>query len=134
MYYTRTYWVLNPYLKSLHLTVDYWELHHNKWVWRMKGRELLVAVSEVGLRGLEYREDPEFLKDVPRLEIYVLALEWLAEGYQPVNILLRVPHIKTSWYLMGYYNKEGFRISIYAKVEMSKSGSWRSVDREDLYN
>ena len=74
------------------------------------------------------------MKNVLRLEIYFLALEWIAEGYQPVNILLRVLHIKTSWYLMGYYNKEGFRISIYAKVEMSKSGRWGSVDREELYN
>ena len=35
---------------------------------------------------------------------------------------------------MVYDNKEGFRISLYTKVEMSKSGSWGSVDREELYN
>ena len=63
-----------------------------------------------------------------------MVLEWLEEGYQPVNILLRFPHIKTAWYLMVYDNKEGFRISIYAKVEMSESGSWGSVDRYELYN
>ena len=63
-----------------------------------------------------------------------MALEWLAEVYHPVNRLLRVPHIKTACYLMGYDEKEIFRISLYAKEEMSESGSWGSVDREDLYN
>ena len=53
VYCTSTYWVLNPYLKGLHLTVDYWKIHHNKWVWKMKGRGLLLEVSEVELRGIE---------------------------------------------------------------------------------
>ena len=35
---------------------------------------------------------------------------------------------------MGYDEKEVFRISLYAKEEMSESGSWGSVDREELYN
>ena len=35
---------------------------------------------------------------------------------------------------MVYDNKEGFRIIIYSKVELINSGSWGSVDREELYN
>ena len=44
VYCTRNYWVLNPYLKGLHLTVDYWRLQHNKWVWKIKGRSLTRLV------------------------------------------------------------------------------------------
>ena len=55
-------------------------------------------------------------------------------GWNNSKRLLRVPHIKTSCYLMVYDNKEGFRIIIYSKVELINSGSWGSVDREELYN
>jgi hypothetical protein len=78
VYLVRTYPVMNPYLKGIHLTIDSWRPFHSKDGWKMTLSELNEAMKDklnVNEESVQMaRPAPRFVKWVPRLKEDIEAL------------------------------------------------------------
>jgi len=72
VYLVRTYPMLNPYLKGIHLTLDSWRPYQGTDRWKLTSRELQQALMEKEdnpwVIEMEDFAAPKFVKPVPRLQ------------------------------------------------------------------
>jgi hypothetical protein len=118
VYVSMTYPIIEPYMKGIHLTAEFWRANRDSDGWRLDRREprLITLDEEAGeylmdedLSGPPLQEEPpEVLKPVPRLTWDVQAIRRILKGPTPVMRLLRPRSWVKVLYRFGDASGEGY--------------------------
>jgi hypothetical protein len=139
VYIARTYPMINPYLKGIHLTLDSWRPWRKEDGWKMSMQEIRVALAEKGLGddtvlGSGERA-PQQVKWVPRLVEDVRALSALFHPENSPKCIVRPTRMATAIYAFGDASGVGFgsSISIDGQVYYS-GGQWTQEQGSESSN
>jgi len=132
VYVARTYPVMTPYLKGIHLTLDSWRPWRRDDGWKMAMSEIREAREEtsgredsVGGVDLVTGRAPARVKWVPRLAHDVRALLEIAAPPEPPQWVVRPKPGSTVVYTFGDASGSGFGSSTWRDSELTHwSGQW----------
>jgi len=128
VYVGRTYPVLVPYLKGIHLSLDSWRPWRKEDGWKLTQAEIKQAMSEK--ESHQYVEDqktPTRVRWVPRLQEDIKALLLFTSSRQPPKRAVRPIKGTSVVYTFGDASGSGFGVSTYENEELRfYSGQWEN--------
>lgn len=132
VYISRTYPVITPYLKGVHLTLDSWRPWRRDDGWKMTMAEIRTAREEcpemddsVGLGEIGTTKAPASVKWVPRLSHDIKALSQFFRPTLPPRRVVRPRPGSVVVYSFGDASGSGFGSSSWRESEISHcSGQW----------
>jgi hypothetical protein len=129
VYVVRTYPMMNPYLKGIHLTLDSWRPWRKEDGWKMTLSEIRLAMDEKGMDEGTYLgcggKPPKKVKWVPRLLGDIKALKALFATTVPARRLVRPTKGASVVYKFGDASGSGFGSSFYINDRLYySSGQW----------
>ena len=140
IYVSRTYHMMKPYLKGLHLTVDSWRPERGSDGWKLRNADidLLRRENEGFERVIEKPEGaPEWVAPVDRLAGDVHALLELCSADHPPKRRMRVTEMDAVFYVGGDASKVGYGSAAQRKtlrgkplVTHNRVGFWVESIRE----
>jgi len=138
VYVGRTYPVLVPYLKGIHLTLDSWRPWQKSDGWKMTEVEIKHALGEgLGDLSQEDKKAPERVHWVPRLKNDVEALQLFTSSDQLPKRTIRLAESQavSTVYTFGDASGSGFGGSTYDRGEVSYySGHWNDSQSDQSSN
>lgn len=132
IYASRTYPMMTPYLKGLHLTLNSWRPWREEDGWKMRDREILL-IKEQGQFAMEPGEGkpPLVVHPVARLSEDVEALMHLSSGEDPPLRRVRMSKQATAVYAFGDASGTGFGSAFWIQDKIHyRHGNW-TVEIED---
>ena len=123
IYVSRTYHMMKPYLKGLHLTIDSWRPERGSDGWKLRNADmdLLRRENEGNVRIMEQLgEAPEWVKPVKRLAGDVEALLELCKDAHPPKRRVRVTEVDAVFYVGGDASKVGYGSAAQRKTRRGK--------------
>ena len=140
IYVSRTYHMMKPYLKGLHLTVDSWRPARGADGWKLRNADIdLLRRNNEGVedRTVLPAEAPAWLKPVPRLAGDVDALLELCASSKPPRRRVRVEKFDSVFYVGGDASKVGYGSAMQKKTPRgeqvhthSRIGFWTESIRD----
>ncbi|CAJ1954083.1 unnamed protein product [Cylindrotheca closterium] len=91
IYVMRTYPMMVPYLKGIHLTLDGWRPGRDEEGWKLMGYRGATPAPT-------YKDTPEYVKAVPRLKDDLAALTLLTASEPPL-----IRRVRSNWVVTVYY-------------------------------
>ena len=145
VYVTRTYPASIPYMKGLHLTIDFWRPNRDEEGWKQvpqKGRLIKLEESEIDCDDDEgakwvigYDEAPSEVQAVPRLAMDMKALKALfGSELPPVRIVRSRKRLN---FFYGFADASGKAFGATAEINESiefEFGQWCSAESEESSN
>jgi hypothetical protein len=124
IYVSRTYKSMVPYLKGLHLTLDFWRPNRDEEGWR--GKQNLDPEEASAFFIGNNKKAPRFVKIAPRLKADVQVLMDLTAFQEPPAINVRA-RCSAAAYLVGDASGSGFGDCLWVEGEEGLDiafGSW----------
>ncbi|MFN9978697.1 MAG: hypothetical protein ACK53Y_02225, partial [bacterium] len=128
VYVGRTYPVLVPYLKGIHLSLDSWRPWRKEDGWKLTQAEIKQAMSEKeSHQYVEDQKNPTRVRWVPRLQEDIKALLLFTSSRQPPKRAVRPIKGTSVVYTFGDASGSGFGVSTYENEELRfYSGQWEN--------
>jgi len=132
VYISRTYPVMTPYLKGVHLTLDSWRPWRKDDGWKMTMAEIREACEDtprkddaVGLGEVGTSKAPSHVKWVPRLVHDIRALRLFLSPQEPPQWVIRPKPHSVVVYSFGDASGSGFGSSLLREGTLTHySGQW----------
>ena len=142
VYISRTYPIMTPYLKGIHLTLDSWRPWRRDDGWKMTMAEIREARDEtpgdddvVGLGEVGTSKAPSHVKWVPRLPHDVKALALFLSPSEPTQWIIRPKPNSVAVYSFGDASGSGFGSSLWREGTLTHySGQWTDEVGENSSN
>ena len=119
IYVSRTYHMMKPYLKGLHLTVDSWRFGRDAEGWKLRNADIDLLRREnadLSSKIILPAEAPDWLTPVPRLAGDVDALLELCSSAKPPSRRVRVEKVNSVFYVGGDASKVGYGSAMQRKT------------------
>ena len=129
IYVSRTYHMMKPYLKGLHLTVDSWRPLRGPDGWKLRNADIdLLRRANEGedVKPSLPAEAPAWLEPVPRLTGDLDALLELCSDERPPRRRVRVQDVDSVFYVGGDASKVGYGSAMQQKTKQGKAVSTHS--------
>jgi hypothetical protein len=124
VYVSRTYPVMVPYLKGIHLTLDSWRPNRDQEGWKLQGNLPLDGEDEVH-QALLPHDHPPTVSAVPRLTLDLEALLCLMHSDTPPKRMVRSKRACTVLYGFGDASGTGFGSTVFTMGETHyRYGIW----------
>jgi hypothetical protein len=130
VYVSRTYRAMVPYLKGIHLSLDFWREKRDADGWR------ITNAYEAKLEPMERAKPPVWTKLVPRFKADMEALMFMTDLEKSPPVPVR-PTQTSAVFLVGDASGTGFGTSTWGQGEeelVAQFGAWDDETSEELSN
>ncbi len=127
VYVSRTYPMMVPYLKGIHLTLDSWRPWRSPDGWKIVDHEVSATLQELGLNSKHPIKAPTNVTAVPSLASDDLALQQLFTGPTPTQWCVRPTRCGVAYYDFADASGLGFGSSFLINGTLHyRTGQWAS--------
>jgi hypothetical protein len=130
VYVSRTYRAMVPYLKGIHLSLDFWRDNRDEDGWR------IVNTYEEKLETGQKRKPPVWVKMAPRFKNDMEALMSMTDLEEPPSVPVR-PTQTAAAFMVGDASGSGFGTSTWGQDDdelVTQLGAWGNETSEELSN